>query len=486
MTNLINTTQIYTSPTMYWAIQYEYQRKGSDMWYRFHWSVWLRSGSWYNNGLRLQVVIDGSKFLVHVKSYDPTNASWSYEGTTEWYVVQGKTSGSTSFYVSLNDISSSKTLVTSSTYNLIVVSAPSLLGTIPEFDVEGEVSIPITKYDSALTDSLVVSYGGTNIKTVSGIVNGATIKFTSAELTTIFGLMSAVKSGAFTFTLTTMNGSVLCGTSTATATGTITNANPTFDGSQIEYTDTNATVYGITGNPQLIVQNKSHLSVTIGTATGNKGATIASYSVSVNGVTKTATGGGTVEFGAVNTSRDAPITVVVTDSRGNTTTATKTITILSYATPTFAVVLERLNHYEDTTYLTVKAVISSLSGKNKPVITYKKMQSGGSFGSEVSLANNTKHTTTCDKQYSYIFSITVTDLFETVTAEYVLAKGKFPLFIDTAKNAVGVNEFPAEGEALRVSGGVACFDDGIVLKSANKSFKITINDSGALVIAEIT
>ena len=119
-------------------------------------------------------------------------------------------------------------------------------------------------------------------------------------------------------------------------------------------------------------------------------------------------------------------------------------------------------------------------------ITYKKKQSDGSYGSSTTLANRTKHTTICNKDYAYVFSITVKDKFETVTKTFTLPKGKFPLFIDTVKNAVGVNEFPSEGEALRVAGGVACFDDGIVLKTSTKAFKITINDSGGLVINEIT
>ena len=206
----------------------------------------------------------------------------------------------------------------------------------------------------------------------------------------------------------------------------------------------------------------------------------------MNGVTKTATAKGSIAFGAVNTSQNTNVKVVVTDSRGNTTTVTKTITILAYTTPAFVVTLERLNNYEDETYLTVDASISSVNGKNALTITYKKKQSGGSYGSATTLTNKTKHTTTCNKDYAYIFSVTVSDKFESVSKEFTLPKGKFPLFIDTVKNAVGVNEFPGEGEALRVAGGVACFDDGIVLKSASKAFKITINDSGTLVITELS
>lgn len=457
------------------------------MYYRFYWKVWLKSSSsYYDWGIDLRFYLDGTVQSVTVKQENLNEYQWTKSGTTGWYKVAGKTTGNTSFYVQLYDTSRKKVMATSSTFNLAVSAAASALGTVSNFNVGDAITIPITKYDSAFTDTLVISYGSTTLKTVSGITNNAKVSFTSAELTTIYGLMSKVVSGAFTFTLTTKTGSTTLGSSVKTATGKITNANPTFTASQVTYADTNESVVDITGNSQHIVQNKSYLTVYLGVATGNKGATISQYEVTVNGVTKTSAKNGNVQFGAVNTSQDTEIKVVVTDSRGNTTTATKTITILAYATPTFTASLERLNNYEDETYLTVDASIASVNSKNTLTITYKKMQSGGSYGSETTLTNKSKHTTSCNKDYAYIFSITVKDKFETVTKEFTLPKGKFPLFIDTERNAVGVNEFPSDGEAFRVAGGVACFDDGIVLKTATKSFKITINDSGSFVITQLT
>ena len=485
MIDVFNSLQCYSNPTIMWTVQYEHYRSGVDMYYRFYWKVWLPYNSRYDYGVSLKLFVNGVQHTITVKGETSYLYKWTEEGTTEWYKVANKTTGTTSFYAQLYDTSRYKVIATSSTYNLAIDGAASALGTISNFNVGDAITIPITKYNSAFTDTLVISYGSTTIKTVSSIANNAKVSFTSAELTKIYGLMTTVKSGTFTFTLTTKTGSTTLGTSKKTATGSITNANPTFTASQVTYADTNTTAVGVTGNNQHIVQNKSSLTVTLGAATGNKGATISKYDVTVNGVKKTVTTSGNVAFGAVNTSQNTNITVVVTDSRGNTTTVTKAITILAYATPVFSVVLERLNNYEDETYLTVDASISSVNGKNALTITYKKMQSGGSYGSDTTLTNKSLHTTSCDKDYSYTFSVTVKDKFETVTKEFHLPKGKFPLFIDTVRNAVGINEFTADGEALRVAGGVATFDDGIVLKSPNKSFKITINDSGTLVITEL-
>ena len=486
MTALFTQAQWLTTPTGYWTIQYEYKRNGADMQYRFYWKVWLKnSTNYFYNGLQLQLFLNGVQYNVTVKGYNTNEKGWSYDGTTGWYTVSSKTSGTTPFYAKLYDTGYSTTKATSSTYSLAVSGAASVLGTISNFVVGNGITIPITKYDSSFTDTLVVSYGGTTVYTLSGAQQGTVVWFSSAQLSTIYSLMSTVKSGTFTFTLTTKNGSTTLGSSTKTATGSIESANPTFSADKVTYADTNTTVVGITGNNQHIVQNKSSLTVYLESATGNKGATISKYDVTVNGVKKSVTSKGSIAFGAVNTSKNTNITVVVTDSRGNTTTVNKTITILPYAAPSFSVVLTRLNNYEDETYLTVDATISSVNSKNTLTLSYKKKQSGGSYGSEVALSNRTKHTTSCNKNYSFVFSITAKDKFSTVTKEFVLPKGRFPLFIDTEKNAVGINEFPVNGEALRVSGGVASFDDGIVLKSGNKSFRITIGDNGVLVIEEV-
>lgn len=480
------TSKWCSGPTAYWTIQYEYFRDGAAMCYRFNWRVWLQyPDSWYNNALQLQLFLDGYQINVSVKG-KTTNATtgWSYSGTTPWYSVY-RQSGSTQFYAKLYDVSAGTIEATSGTSYLTVTTATSSLGSIPSFDVDDGATVAITKYDSSYTDTLAVSYGDTTIKTISGITNGTKVTFNENELATIYGLMRDVQSGTFTFTLTTTSGDTSFGTSKQTATGSITNANPTFAESNVTYADTDPVVVGVTENNQHIVQNKSFLRVYFTEAAGNKGATISQYAVTVNGVEKTATASGHIDFGAINTSQNTKISVVVTDSRGNTTTVTKDMTVLAYATPTFTVELNRLNNYEDETHLKVNASIASVNDKNVVTVSYKKKQAGGEYGAYTTIANKTKHTTSCDKNYAFVFLVTVSDKFESVTKEFDLPKGKFPLFINTEKNSVGINEFPTEGEALRVAGGVACFDDGIVLKTASKSFKITIDDSGALVIAEL-
>lgn len=242
---------------------------------------------------------------------------------------------------------------------------------------------------------------------------------------------------------------------------TIVNANPTFTADELSYADVNEAVVAITGNNQHIVQNQSSLTATIGAATANKGAKITEYTLKLNDVTKTATASGSVSFGAVNSSQDVTLSVTAKDSRGNTTTIDKNITVLAWSLPVFTASLERLNNYEDETHLKVDASISSVNGKNTIAVSYKYKQSGGSYGDATPISNKTEYTIECDKNHAYVFSITVADHFGSTTAEYGIEKGKFPLFIDTEKAAVGINEFPNEGEALRVAGGNVVLEGGL-------------------------
>lgn len=265
----------------------------------------------------------------------------------------------------------------------------------------------------------------------------------------------------------------------------IVNANPIFTDDKVSYADVSQSVVATTGNNQHIVQNQSSLTATFGAATGNKGASITGYTLKLNGVTKTKSTSGSVSFGQVNSSQDVTLSITAKDSRGNTTTVNKNVKVLPWSLPVFSASVERLNNYEDETYLTVNASISSVNSKNTMAISYQYKKNGGSFGSAKEISNRTKQTINCDKNYAYVFRITVADKFGNTTKDFLLDKGKFPLFIDTESNAVGINEFPSDGEALRVAGGLACFDDGIVLKSANYAFKITISDSGTLTATKL-
>lgn len=230
------------------------------------------------------------------------------------------------------------------------------------------------------------------------------------------------------------------------------NETPTING--FSYGDSNSTTVTLTGNNQHIVQNYSTLVAQVGSATANKGAGgISKYVVECNGITAQGTKAGNYSIGAINSNTNVDLKLTVTDTRGLTASKTVKVTMLAHSTPTAIVTLERLNNYEDETYLTVDGSVSSVNGKNTMAIKYRYKVSGGSYGSFVSIGDKAKQTLSLDKNNAFIFEITVSDaLGSTFTKEYVLNKGMFPLFIDTRKNSVGINCFPANENSLEVNG----------------------------------
>lgn len=356
----------------------------------------------------------------------------------------------------------------SSTVSLTDIPRYATITNAPNFTDEENPTINYSNPAGSAVSSLMacISLDGSTADVAYRDIgkNGTSYTFnlTDAERTMLRNATRTSNAKAVHFIVRTVLGGDVY-TSSQVKTLHIINANPTFTASHISYADRNTAVVAITGNNQHIVQNKSSMVATINTAaTANKGANITQYTVSLNEVTKTVTGIGDISFGTINSSQDVTLTITAKDSRGNETTVKKTVTVLAWSPPFFTASIERLNNYEDETYLTVDASISSVNGTNDMTITYVVMQSGGEYSEPEEIENKHQYTIECDKNYVHTFSITVVDSFGgSITKEFTLPKGKFPLFIDTEKNAVGINEFPQDGETLRVAGGKAVFEEGI-------------------------
>ena len=459
METLFSSRQWCSSPKGYWTIEYEHQRSGSDMQYRFKYTVWISSGGWFYNAMKMPLYLNGTNVAtLQVKTYNSNEKGWTYSGTTGWYTVSNKTSGTTSFYAELVDTggyaqANWNKYDTSATFYLTVDPAKSVLGSISNFTIGNAIPISITKYSSSFRDDMVIKYGSTTVKTISGVTNGSSISFTSAELNTIYSLMSTVNSGTFSFTITTYNGSTSVGTSSQSATGSITGASPSISSSNISYKDNNSTTVAVTGNNQYLVQNLSSLLVTISSATGNKGAYITKYEATINGVTKTLTSAGNLDYGVINSGSNLTLTVKVTDSRGNTASASKTVMFLPWSLPTGIITLKRKNNYEDETYLKIQASYSSINSKNSVTIKYQyKQTTASTYSTATAISNNTQITLNLTKESAWDFRITITDKFGTTTYNAVLSRGRFIFFVDTKKLSVGINCFPVNSESLEING----------------------------------
>lgn len=249
-----------------------------------------------------------------------------------------------------------------------------------------------------------------------------------------------------------------------------------------DYIDSNSAVVAITKDNTQIVQNKSTLQARFHNATANYGASgITNYIVECNGISKSGTQSGSYEMGTIDSARNVDLKLTAYDSRGLSASKTITVKMVAYETPKATVDLQRLNNYEDETYLTVDGSVSSVISRNTMTIQYRYRVTSGSYGSFTTISDRAKQTLSLDKNNEYIFNVIVTDAFGSkFDGEYKLAKGVFPLFIDTVKNSVGINCFPKHNNSLEVNG-KDLFD---FVNQYEKSHKqIYLNSGGGLVIS---
>ena len=245
---------------------------------------------------------------------------------------------------------------------------------------------------------------------------------------------------------------------------------------EFDYIDSNANTVAITGDNKKIVQNKSVLQARFNAATPNRGAGgIASYIIECNGFSVSKSGAGSYDVCAVDSARNVELKLTAYDSRGLSSSKSITVQIVAYEKPKATVELKRLNNYEDESYLTVDGSVSNVDGKNTMTIQYRYRTSGGSYGSFTTIPDRSKQTLSLDKNSSYVFNVVVADRFgEKFDDEFVLDKGVFPLFIDTAKNSVGVNCFPKHAGSLEAHGLISLGENQPISLAVGESVDVPI------------
>ena len=160
------------------------------------------------------------------------------------------------------------------------------------------------------------------------------------------------------------------------ATMNVVNANPIAPSTPLSYREANDTIYNnITHDRLKIVQNQSTLEITVGTYTGNKQATITSYSVKFNGVNYTPSNS-KITITKPNVNGTFATQLTVTDSRGNKSTSSLNIPIIAWTAPTAQYSVKRKNSFENETTINVTGSISSVSGLNTMTLQERYQQKG--------------------------------------------------------------------------------------------------------------
>lgn len=323
----------------------------------------------------------------------------------------------------------------------------------------------VTSLDACI--SLTGSNPDVPYRAISKTGSSYTFNLTSAERTTLRNATPNSNTLTVYFYVRT----VIAGQtyySNKPATMTIVNGNPTITG--VTYKDNNASSVAVSQNDQVIIQNQSQLLFNFSTLTALKSATLTKIEVTINSVTKSMTLSGasksnvSLAFGQVNTSSNINASIKLTDSRGNTATVSKAITIEAWTAPTAIITLARRQNYYSDTDLTVDADFSSLGGKNSITITYYyKLTSASSWTTGGTMSDMQTVTMNLDNTQEWNVKVTITDAFATTSYILSVDKGIPIIFFDRLKRSVGINCFPTQEGSIEASGMI--LDDIIYIGS---------------------
>ena len=312
----------------------------------------------------------------------------------------------------------------------------------------------VTSLDACI--SLTGSNPDVPYRAISKTGSSYTFNLTSAERTTLRNATPNSNTLTVYFYVRT----VIAGQtyySNKPATMTIVNGNPTITG--VTYKDNNASSVAVSQNDQVIIQNQSQLLFNFSTLTALKSATLTQIAVTINSVTKSMSLSGasksnvSLAFGQVNTSSNINASIKLTDSRGNTATVSKAITIEAWTAPTAIITLARRQNFYSDTDLTVDADFSSIGGKNSITITYYyKLTSASSWTTGGTMSDMQTVTMNLDNTQEWNVKVTITDAFATTSYILSVDKGIPIIFFDRLKRSVGINCFPTQEGSIEASG----------------------------------
>lgn len=237
------------------------------------------------------------------------------------------------------------------------------------------------------------------------------------------------------------------------------------------YADLSTEATNVIGSNQVALQSKSNIRVTIPAnfATGQGYATIKTVQASLGGATKTANydaSGFNIDIGAPNEGTASTLVVTILDSRGFSTSWTKTVQVYPYTNPDVAYTIARRNNFEVDTELTVSSSWApvTIGGVNKnavTAVTYATKRAGtDTWGSETPVTFSTDGTkvivpTTVvqiPNEYSWNFRLTIKDKFGSFSREANIPAGKPIMFIDAVRESVGFGNLTGTGESRNLNG----------------------------------
>ena len=416
--------------------------------------------SWYNAG-NFKVVINGTTVYsssTRIKLYNGTLVA---SGT---FTIAHGSDGSKSFSASAQAgiYTVAVNCSGSGSWSLPTISRAASLTAAPNFTDEQSPTISYNNAAGNLVSSLqaCISLTGStdniSYRDIPKTGSSYTFNLTTAERNILRNATPNSNTLNVIFYIRTIiNGATYY--STLNRTMTIVNAAPTISG--VTYEDTNATTTAITGDDQKIIQNTSTVSFTLAALAALKGSTLTKVDININSVNVSTSLSGssvtdkTISYGTINSSSNLNANITLTDSRGNTTTVSKPVTMLAWSLPTAIISCARKNNYYTETDITVNASYASLGGENTITIQYQTREQGsGSWSALQTLQDNVQSTINLDNTKAWDIKVIVTDRLGSSTYTLSIDKGIPIVYFDRLNRSIGFNCFPKNESSVESEG----------------------------------
>lgn len=342
----------------------------------------------------------------------------------------------------------------SGSFELPTIARASIPSISPSstFNIGDTITIKTNRKSSLFTHTMSLTLGSYTYQLGTNITDSVTLD-TSTIANNLYQQITTAPQGTGTITCITYNGTTQIGTKTSSFTAKVTNSNPTFSAS---YQDTNSTTTTITNNNQQIIRNNSTLRISVSNASAKNYATLSSLSAIIEGTTYTGSlsgTSGTINIGTLNFSSNVVAQVILTDSRGISTTTNVTITMLDWDLPTAIISLGRQNNFYSATDIKVDADYSSLDNKNTITIKVRtKKTTASTYGSYTTLSDNVTSTLTLDNNYAWDVQVLVQDKIGSTTYNLSIGRGIPIVFFDRIKRSMGIDCFPNDDTSLEING----------------------------------
>lgn len=324
------------------------------------------------------------------------------------------------------------------------------------FNIGDTITINTNRASTSFTHTLSLTFGSYSYQIATGVTDSTTLD-TSTIANNLYQQIPNAAQGTGTLTCVTYSGSTTIGTKTLSFTAKVVNSNPTFDQA---YQDINPTTIAITDDSTYIIRNQSHLQIYVTNTSAKNYATLASLKAVIEGVEYVGDlrgSGGSIETGTLNIASDTVAQVILTDSRGISTTKNLSIKILNWELPTAIISLGRQNNFYSETDIKVDANYSYLTvdNINKNTITIKvrsKKTTDQSYGAYTTLQDNVTATLTLDNNYQWDVQVLLQDRLGSTTYNLAIDRGIPIIFFDRLRRSVGVDCFPQYDSSFEVNG----------------------------------